>query len=37
MVKENLNVFAIFSVKDVNTYVEKGEFPDELKAAKIKY
>ena len=37
MVKENLDVFAIFLVKDVNTCVEKGEFPDKLKTAKIKY
>ena len=35
IVKENLNIFASFSVKDLNTCIRKGEFPDKLKMADI--
>ena len=35
IVKENLNIFASFSVKDLNTCIRKGEFPDKLKMAGI--
>ena len=31
IVKENLNIFATFLVKDINTCIRKGEFPDKLK------
>ena len=31
IVQENLNVFATFLVKDMNTCIRKGEFPDKLK------
>ena len=35
IVKEILNVFATFLVRDVNTCFKKGEFPDKLKTADI--
>ena len=35
IVEENLNVFAIFSVKDINTCIKQREFPDKLKTADI--
>ena len=35
IVKENLNIFATFLVKDRNTCIRKGEFPDKLKMADI--
>ena len=35
IVKENLNIFATFLVKDINTCIRKGEFPDKMKAADI--
>ena len=31
--KENSNIFATFLVKDRNTCIRKGEFPDKLKTA----
>ena len=31
IVKGNFNVFAAFLVKDINTCIIKGEFPDQLK------
>ena len=31
IVKENLNIFATFLVKDINTCIRKEEFPDKLK------
>ena len=34
-VKENLNIFATFLVKDINACISMGEFPDKLKAADI--
>ena len=34
-VKENLNIFATFLVKDINACIRMGEFPDKLKAADI--
>ena len=33
--QENLNIFATFLVKDINTCNENGEFPDKLKTADI--
>ena len=30
IVKENLNIFAAFLVKNINTCIKKGEFPDKL-------
>ena len=35
IVKENLNTFATFLVKDINTCIKKGEFSDKLKAGDI--
>ena len=35
IVKEILNVFATFLVKDINTFIKKEEFPDKLKTADI--
>ena len=35
IVKENLNVFATFLVKDINTIIKKGQFLDKLKTADI--
>ena len=35
IVNENLNTFAIFLVKDINTCIRKGEIPDKLKMADI--
>ena len=35
IVKENLNILASFSVKDINTCIRKAEFPDKLKMADI--
>ena len=35
IVKENLNIFATFLVKDRNTCIRKGEFSDKLKMADI--
>ena len=35
IVKENLNIFTTFLVKDINTYIRKVEFPDKLKTADI--
>ena len=35
IVKENLNIFATFLVKDRNTCIRKGEFRDKLKMADI--
>ena len=34
-VKENLNMFAIFLAKDINTCINKGKFPDKQKMADI--
>ena len=34
-VMENLNIFATFLAKDINTCIRKGEFPDRLKAVDI--
>ena len=35
IVMENLNIFATFLVKDINTCIRKGEFPVKLKTADI--
>ena len=35
IVKENLNIFAAFLVKDINTCIRRGEFPDKMKTADI--
>ena len=35
IVKENLNIFATFLVKDINTCIRKGEFLDKLQTADI--
>ena len=35
IVMENLNIFATFLVKDTNTCIRKGEFPDKLEMADI--
>ena len=35
IVKENLNIFAAFLVKDINTCIRRGEFPDKMKTANI--
>ena len=35
IVKENLNILASFSVKDINTCIREAEFPDKLKMADI--
>ena len=35
IVKENLFFFATFLVKDINTCIKKGDFPDKLKTADI--
>ena len=33
--KENLNIFAVFLAKDINTCIRKGQFSDKLKTAVI--
>ena len=35
IVKENLNIFAAFLVKDINTCIRRGEFPNKMKTADI--
>ena len=35
IVKENLNIFATFLVRDINKCIRKGEFPDKLKTTDI--
>ena len=35
IVKENLNIFATFLVKDINTCIKKGQFSDKMNTADI--
>ena len=35
IVKENLNIFATFLVKDINVSIRKEEFPDKLETVDI--
>ena len=35
IVMENLNIFATFLFKDINTCIRKGEFPDKVETADI--